>query len=142
VIEEGVDADAVLGGEREDVADAELVELMSEVVFGVGIDLVDGEGDGLAETDEHLGEVAVAAGDFGAAIDEEDDVGGLVEGEVGLAQDLRGDVLLIGDDDAAGVDHLKAAVVMFGSPMDAVACDAGFVSDDGAPLSCNAIEEG
>jgi hypothetical protein len=31
---------------------------------------------------------------------------------------------------------------MFGKPVDAVARDAGLIADDGAPLPCNAIEEG
>jgi len=30
---------------------------------------------------------------------------------------------------------------VFGSPMYTVARDAGFIPDDGAPLSCNAIEK-
>ena len=54
----------------------------------------------------------------------------------------RRDVLLVMDDDAAGVDHLEAAAVVLGKPMDAVARDARLVADDGAPLSRDAIEEG
>ena len=45
------------------------------------------------------------------------------------------------DDDAAGIDHLEAPAVVFGSPMYTVARDAGFVPDDRAPLSCDAIEK-
>ena len=60
----------------------------------------------------------------------------------GLMQDLARDVLLVVDDDTAGVDQLEAAAVVFGRPMDPVARDPGLVADDGAPLSCDAIEEG
>ena len=45
-----------------------------------------------------------------------------------LVQDLRGDVLLVLDDDAAGIDHFEAPAVVFGSPMDTVARNAGFVA--------------
>ena len=45
------------------------------------------------------------------------------------------------DDDTAGIDQFEAAAVVFGSPMDAVARDAGFVPDDGAALSCDAVEK-
>jgi hypothetical protein len=44
-------------------------------------------------------------------------------------------------DDAAGIDQLEAPAVVFGSPMYTVARDAGFVPDDSAPLSCDAIEK-
>ena len=44
--------------------------------------------------------------------------------------------------DAAGVDQLEAAAVVFGRPMHAVAGDAGLIADDGAPLSCDAVEKG
>ena len=35
----------------------------------------------------------------------------------------------------------EAPAVVFGSPMDPVARDAGFIPDDGAALSCDAIEK-
>jgi len=41
---------------------------MRQVVAFGGIELVDRHGDGLAEALEHLGEVAVGARDFGAAV--------------------------------------------------------------------------
>ena len=76
MVEQGVDADAVLGGNREDVGDSEAVELVRQVFALGGIDLVDGQGDGLAEALQHLGQVAIGAGDFGAAVHQEDDVAG------------------------------------------------------------------
>ena len=60
----------------------------------------------------------------------------------GLLQDLRGDVLVVVDHDAAGVDQFEAAAVVFGRAHDAVARDAGLIADNGAPLSGDAIEEG
>ena len=69
-------------------------------------------------------------------------MGGAVERHFGLVQDLARDVLLVVHDDAAGIDQFEAPAVVFGSPMDTVARDAGFVADDGAPLSCDAVEKG
>ena len=57
-------------------------------------------------------------------------------------QDLRRDVLLVMDHDAAGIDHLEAEAVVLGKPMHAVARDTRLIADNGAPLSRNAIKEG
>src|ERR1017187_8956200 len=121
--------------------DAEPEELVGQAVAELRIDLVDRQRDGLTQALEHQGEVAIAAGDFGAPIHQEDDVVGGFQNEFGLAEDLPRDVLLVVHDDAAGIDQLEAPAVVFGSPMYTVARDAGFVSDDGAPLSCDAIEK-
>ena len=141
VVEQGVHADSVLCRYREDIGNAEPVELVGQAVAHLGVDLVDRQGDGFSQALEHLGEIAIAAGNFRAPVDQEDDVGGVFECDFGLAEDLPRDVLLVVHDDAAGVDQLEAPAVVFGSPMYTVARDAGFVPDDGAPLSCDAIEK-
>src|ERR1019366_8789852 len=126
---------------REHGGNAESEELVGQAVAHLRVDLVDRERNGLTEPLEHLGEVAVAAGDFGAPVHQEDDVVGGFQDEFGLAEDLPRDVLLVVHHDAAGIDHLEAPAVVFGSPMYTVARDAGFVPDDGAPLSCDAVEK-
>ena len=83
---------------------------------------------GLPRRLQHAREVAIGAGDFGAAVHQENDVGGALEGDFGLAQDLAGDILLVVHDDAAGVDQFEAPAVVFGRPMYTVARDAGFVA--------------
>src|ERR1035437_1064578 len=140
-VQQGVHADAVLRRYREHVGNAEPEELVGEAVANLRVDLVDRQRDGLTQALEHQGEVAVTAGDLGAPVHQEDDMVGRFQDEFGLAEDLPRDVLLVVHDDAAGIDHLEAAAVVFGSPMYAVARDAGFVPDDGAPLSCNAVEK-
>ena len=60
----------------------------------------------------------------------------------GLVENLRRNVLLVVDHDAAGVDQLEAAAVVFGKPVNAVPRDAGLIADNGAPLSGNPIEKG
>ena len=69
-------------------------------------------------------------------------MGSALENHFRLVEDLRGNVLLVVNDDAAGIDQFKAAAIVFGKPVDAVARDAGLIADYRAPLPCNAIEEG
>src|ERR1035437_7360188 len=114
-VEQGVDADVVLRRYREHVGNAESEELVGQAVAHLRVDLVDRERDGLTEPLEHLGEVAVAAGDFGTPVHQEDDVVGGFQDEFGLAEDLPRDVLLVVHHDAAGIDHLEAPAVVFGS---------------------------
>src|SRR5579883_555334 len=139
-IEQGVDAGAVLAGDGEHVGDAELVELVREVLARSGIGLIDRERDGLAQLAQHGREVAVRGGDFGAAIDQKNDVGGAFERDLRLPQDLAGDVFAVIDDNAAGVDDFEAAAIVLGKPVDAVPRDPRLIADDCAPLSCNAIK--
>ena len=55
-------------------------ELVGQAVANLRVDLVDRQRDGFAQALEHLGEVAIAAGDFGAPVHQEDDVGGVFAG--------------------------------------------------------------
>ncbi len=89
---------------------------------------------------DDTGEVAVGGGDFGAAIDEEDDVGGAVEGKAGLFEDFSGDHFVVVGDDSAGVDQFEMTAMVGGFAVDAVAGDAGFVADDGAALAEDGVE--
>ena len=68
-------------------------------------------------------------------------MGGFAQGHFGLMEDLGGDVILVFDDDAAGVDQFEVAAFVFSLPMEAVASDAGLVADNRAPLSGDSIEE-
>jgi hypothetical protein len=69
-------------------------------------------------------------------------VGGVLQRHLGLEENLTRDVFLVIDDDPAGIDDFEAAAVVFGRPMHSVACDAGLIPDNGAPLSRNPIEKG
>jgi hypothetical protein len=115
--------------------------IYNEVVAFGGVDLVDGGRDGFVQEAQHLREFAVGGRDFGAAIDEEDDLRGGVEREARLLQDLRRDERFVIGDDAAGVDDFEAAADVDGDAADAVARDAGFVADDGAARAGDCVEE-
>jgi hypothetical protein len=58
-----------------------------------------------------------------------------------MAQDLAGDILLVVDHDSARVDDLEMAAAVFGKPLNAIARNAGLVSDNRAPLSGDPIEK-
>jgi hypothetical protein len=65
----------------------------------------------------------------------------LAQRHFGLMENLCGNILLVVDDDAAGVDQFEMAAFVFSLPVEAVASNAGLVADNGAPLSSDAIEE-
>jgi hypothetical protein len=80
------------------------------------VDFVDGKEERLAGALKQAGEIEVGGGQLGAAIHDHDDGVGLVEGETGLAEDLRGDMGVIVGDDAAGVDDARGAALPVTSP--------------------------
>ena len=129
---------AEMGKSRLHAEAAEVLCLRSELV---GIDLVDGEEDGLAGAEEQAREFDVRRGELGAPIDDHDDGLGFVERGARLAEDFGGNQLGVVRNDAAGVDEARGAAGPLDFAVDAVAGDAGLVADDGAPRAGEAIEE-
>src|SRR5208283_36048 len=123
-VEEIADAGAVLGGDGEDVAESEATEVFSGGSEGDGVDLVDGEEDGLAAAEEEAGEGDVGRGELGAAVDDHDDDGGFGERGAGLEEDFGGDERGVVGDDAAGVDQARGGGLPVDEAVDAVAGDA------------------
>ena len=140
-VEEVADAGAVFGGDGEDVAEAEAAEVFGGGSEGDGVDLVDGEEDGLAAAQKESGEGDVGRGELGAAVDDHDDDGGFGEGGAGLEEDFGGDEFGVVGDDAAGVDQAGGGGLPLDEAVDAVAGDSGLVADDGAARTGEAIEE-
>jgi len=140
-VEEVADAGAVFGGDGEDVAEAEAAEVFGGGSEGGGVDLVDGEEDGLATAQEEAGEGDVGRGELGAAVDDHDDDGGFGEGGAGLEKDFGGEQRGVVGDDAAGVDQARVGGLPLDEAVDAVAGDAGLVANDGAARAGEAIEE-
>ena len=140
-VEEVADAGAVFGGDGEDVAEAEAAEVFGGGSEGDGVDLVDGEEDGLAAAQKETGEGDVGRGELGAAVDDHNDDGGFGEGGAGLEEDFGGDEFGVVGDDAAGVDQAGGGGLPLDEAVDAVAGDSGLVADDGAARTGEAIEE-
>jgi len=141
LVEEVADADVVLGGDGEDVAESKAAEVFGGGGEGDDVDLVDGEEDGLAAAQEETGEGDVGAGELGAAVDDHDDDLRLGEGGLGLEEDFGGDEFGVVGDDAAGVYQACVGSHPFDEAVDAVASNAGLVADDGAARTGEAIEE-
>ena len=83
----------------------------------------------------------IGRGQFGAAVHDHDDRGGFVERDPSLAKDFGRDEIFVFGKDAAGIDDAKCVAAPVGFAVQAVAGDAGFVADDGAPRSDQAIEQ-
>ena len=49
-------------------------------------------------------------------------------------ENLRRNILLVFNDNAAGIDQLEVAAIVFGLPVNAVTGDAGLVADNGCLL--------
>lgn len=56
-------------------------------------------------------------------------------------QDLAGNIIVIVDDNAAGVDEFKAAAIVLGGPVYAVARNARLVAYNRAALSSDAVKK-
>ncbi len=80
---------------------------MRQALTGGAVDLVHGERDGASEPAQQLGQFAVAGGDLGAPVDQEDDVGRAVQRHARLPEDLAGDQLVVMGQNAAGIDQLE-----------------------------------
>ena len=82
-----------------------------------------------------LRQIAIGAGDLGAAVDQEDDLSRAFERDAGLVQNFAGDQLVVVVDDAAGIDQLEGAAAILALAVDPVARDAGLIADNRAALS-------
>jgi len=132
-VQQIVHAAAVFGGDGEHFPDAETVKIVDERRLAVAVDLVDGQEERASGFTQQADEFEVGAGNFRASVDHHDDGGGFVECDPGLAEDFRRDEIFFFGEDAAGIDDAQVAAAPFGVSVEAVASDAGFVADDGAP---------
>ncbi len=136
------------GGDGDEVAEAEAVEVVELPVVHRHVELVDRDGDaplpipGLELLAEALRDLHVGGGEALAAVDHEDDVLGGGHRDLDLAGDRLGEAFLVLEADAAGVDQLERLPVVADHGGDAVARHAGLVVDQGNLLAGKAVEEG
>src|SRR5208282_4803796 len=90
---------------------------------------------------QETSQLAVGPRDFGARIYHHDDGRRFFECDPGLAEDLRRYEIFVVGDDSARIHNAKFVPEPFGLAIEAVASDAGFVSDDGAPRSGQVVEQ-
>ena len=139
-VEEIVDAGAVLGGDGED-GNADAMENVGVGFLRHGVDFVDGNHKRFAGSTQEAGEFFVEGRKAGLAVHDQHEQRGLLDGYMSLAQDFLRDQGFVIGDDAAGIDNFQRATTPFGFAIDAVACDAGLVGDDGAARAGQTVEE-
>jgi hypothetical protein len=131
------------GGDRERVAEAELVEVVHEVIDDLVIDLVDREEHGLAGRAQLLREVVIDRREARPSIDDEQQRVGLADRLERLAVDAGADHLALRlGIEAAGVDDAKVGAEVLGFAVAAIAREARrVVNERGAPAD-EAVEQG
>ena len=129
------------GGNRERIAQTQIVELVNRVVHADVINLVDNQNDRLAALAQHDGDFLVVGSHACAPIrKEEDDVAGF-DGDFRLtAHLLEHDVVGFGFD-TAGIDQGELVVEPFAVRVDAVAGYAGRILDNGDALLGDLVKE-
>ena len=126
------------GGRR---ADAELVEFGRRRVGLHAFSLVDGE-PYVRMPAQLLGDVAVAAHEPGAAVDDEDHRIGLGDRLLRLARHLHRQALVRARLEAAGIDGDEAPLARAAFAVMAIARHARQVVDDGVAAAGEAVKEG
>src|SRR3984957_11093152 len=111
------------------------------VDLGVGVDFVDGDDERFSGGAEEAGEFFVEGSEAGLAVDDENEQGGFLDGDVCLAKDLGWNEGFVVGNDAAGVDDLDVMAEPFGFAVDTIVGDAGFIGDDRAARAGEAIEQ-
>ena len=96
---------------------------------------------GLCGPPQQTGKFLVGSRDGGAAVDDEEDERRAIDGNLGLFEDLCGNLGFLARNDAAGVDNFEGTSVPVGRAVDAIASDARLVGDDRSALADEPIEQ-
>ena len=146
VLETGVQqiagAVAVDGGDGDGVSQSQVVELVKVRVRGPGgVHLVHRQHDGLAAAQQHVRHLLVGGGETCTDIRQENDDGGVFNGDLGLVPHEGQDLVIGPGLDAAGVHQDKGPAVPVRLPIDAVPGDPRRVLHDGEALSDELVEQ-
>src|ERR1700729_4192620 len=141
MIQQVADPHVMLGGNRKKVPEAKRVELVGQILAGLGIDLIHRQGHGLAQPTQHLGQLAVGARDLGSAVNQENDLRGSSQRYARLLENLGGDPLRVVLNDPAGVDQLKSPAAINGLTVDSIARDSRLIAHNGAALAQDYVEQ-
>ena len=141
-VEQVAAAEAVGGRDRLRLAEAELVELGGQVLVLGPVDLVGGDQDRDLGAAQGLRQLGVAGADAGAGVDDEQHDVGLGDPDPRLALDVAGQLVLVGEVDAAGVEQLEGDAVPLAAHPLAVAGDAGLGVGDRLPPAGEPVDQG
>src|SRR6266550_1748845 len=100
------------------------MKIVGEALLFLGIYFVDGKKDWLPGTDQLASQVDVRRCHLGASVHHHDDGVRFFEGNLGLAEDFRGNEVSVFGKNAAGVDDSQAASAPFCFAVKTVSGDA------------------
>ena len=133
---------AVLGRERDRIAEAQREGLVGACEAGAALGLVGDEDHGLAGAAHHFGERPVGGQDADARIDDEEDDVGIADGGLGLRAHAAEERFLGGFFEAGRVDDAEFEVAETRLALAPVAGDAGLVVDERELLADQPVEQG
>ena len=140
-VQQIIDAPAVLRRNGEETPYAQPMEIIGEIGLLLRVHLVDRQKHGLPAADQQAGQLEIGRGEFGAAIDYENDGVGLFERYLCLAKDFRGHEVLVIGENATGIDNAQSTPAPFGLAVEPVPGDAGLVADNRSSGADDAVEE-
>ena len=139
-VQQIVDPAAVFGGDGEHLLDSQTMEVVDECdCFSVST-LLTARKSGRPVLRSSRTSSRSGPASSRAAVDDHDDRRGFIECDPRLAEDLRGNEISFFRNNAAGVDDADAPSAPFRIAVEAVASDARFVADNGAPRADDAVE--
>ncbi len=137
-----VKAEIVFRGDRDRLAEPQLVGAVIAAVRGAPFALVGGQNEGLSRAADQGCDAPVYGGEFGAGVDHKDDKVRFRDGLLGLLAHARRDAAGLGilQPRRVGEDDLMLADA--DARFLAVARQARHVVDKREPLACEAVEDG
>ena len=144
-VEKVVDPDAMLGGDEQHLLEAELEDLVPEVLLARDVGLVGGHDHGPPGAPQELGDVAVDRGQALADVEQEDDRARLFDRDPGLGFDVGLAELPLGRPavqlQPGRVDDRELMAKPLADAVEAVAGKARGGVDDRLPPADQAVEE-
>ena len=140
-VEQVAGAQALRGGDRHRLAEAEPVRLDGERDVLDAVDLVRGDDDGHPRAAQQVGELVVAGPQAGLGVEDEQRDLRVGERGLGLVADRAGDRVGVLVVHAAGVDQREAPAVPLRGDLLAIARDPGALVDDRLARVRQAVDE-
>src|ERR1700694_4767046 len=140
-VQQVIQATGILSGDREHLADSKTMKLVGEALLLLCVNFVDGEEERLAGADQLASQFNIRSRHFCATVHHHDDSTGFYQSDLRLAENFRGDEVLIFGENAP---RINAAEVTPSPPrlaIETVARDARLVANNGATRAYQAIEE-
>src|SRR6202041_810504 len=140
-VEQHINAETVFGGDGENFV-TQFVKLRSEFDGLLRrVHFINGNDGRLAGAAHKLHDFLIERRRAGAAVNNDYDAAGVINGDAGLAQNFAGDSGFILGNDSAGVHDFKGAAFPGAGAVDAVASNARLVGHDRAARRGEAIEQ-